>query len=384
LTSASTSAKNSPGGSPPDGKISPSKKAEVSVDEVLEESVNSMSASFEESNEISGEVSGTGNLRKAKDPLSARNANVVEVVSKRNARSTAAVSRTSGGSMMRKKTGWDGAAGADDDVFADDQTSTIKSGSNSPSAVQVDTNRGLPLSPLISSNNKPSSPANKSPLYKSAEDLENSYDDDDFEEIDEDIEELDMSRESSSRQSEGSSGLSRTKSGFIEKSVYGEPATNDNDSEGADMSDEFEIEHDDEGQAIHKPTRGDKSPNIKNGGGGSDWAFTKAGGNARLEKTQKSTESNFSLQDMEGSIASDDIEGMENSDSYSFLNESIGSMSKSKSPNPASRNATRLETSDRSELLEFSVTEQELSSSGQGLDQYDHVTNATLPPLKRK
>ena len=375
LTSSSTSAKNSPGGSPPDGKISPAKKQqEISVDEVLEESVNSMSASFEESNEISGEVTGTGNLRKARDPLSARNANVVEVTSKRNARSTAEVSRTSGGSMMRKKTGWDGAAGADDDVFADGE----QSNSSSPSATQIDTNRGLPLSPLITSDNKPASPTNTSPAYKSAEDLENSYDDDEFEEIDEDIEELEMSGESPSRRSGGSSGLSRTKSGFIEKSVYGNPKANgdDNDSEGADMSDEFEIEHDDDVGVVHKPTKGDNSPNLKKGGN-SDWAFTKAG-SARLDKTQKSTESNFSLQDMEGSIASDDIEGMENSDSYSFLNESIGSMSKSKSPKK------RLETSDRSELLEFSVTEQELSSSGQGLDQYDHVTNATLPPLKRK
>ena len=93
------------------------------------------------------------------------------------------------------------------------------------------------------------------------------------------------------------------------------------------------------------------------------------------------------LQDLDESVDSEEIEDFEmsvadNSDSFSFLNESTNSQ-RSKGVSHVSRALNTSKASEGSNVMDFSVTEQELSGSGTGLSDFDHAVKA-LPPLRNQ
>jgi hypothetical protein len=71
----------------------------------------------------------------------------------------------------------------------------------------------------------------------------------------------------------------------------------------------------------------------------------------------------------------------DNSDSFSFLNESTNSL-KSKNANRGGKTLNTSHTSEGSTMMDFSVDEREVSGDNStGLSEFDHTVKA-LPPLR--
>ena len=111
-------------------------------------------------------------------------------------------------------------------------------------------------------------------------------------------------------------------------------------------------------------------------------------GNIKEKRSPLKEEQNVVLQDLDESVDSEEIlddfevSVAENSDSFSFLNESMNSQ---RSKNKGTKVLNASYNSEGSNALEFSVTEQELSttSSAASVTEYDFTTKA-LPPLHKR
>ena len=120
------------------------------------------------------------------------------------------------------------------------------------------------------------------------------------------------------------------------------------------------------------------------------WANTKRGehGNIKEKRSPLKEEQNVVIQDLDESVDSEEIVDdfevsvAENSDSFSFLNESMNSQ---RSKNKSSKALNMSHTSEGSNVLEFSVTEQELSTTSSAASATDYdLTAKALPPLRNK
>jgi hypothetical protein len=120
------------------------------------------------------------------------------------------------------------------------------------------------------------------------------------------------------------------------------------------------------------------------------WANTKRGehGNIKERRSPLKEEQNVVIQDLDESVDSEEIVDdfevsvAENSDSFSFLNESMNSQ---RSKNKSSKALNMSHTSEGSNVLEFSVTEQELSTTSSAASATDYdLTAKALPPLRNK
>lgn len=343
----------------------------------------------------------------ASKPLNPVSTNVVNVRStnKRASRGDATALRLSSGATTRSSRGWnndDRNNDADFEFGENEKADGLQS--LSPENPVVGNRRLSPLenrasrSPTeISSTSGPDGITTGSALENlededdvgeismrsNQQDDDDAYEDD-YEDEFEDIEdELSPKQESSPSPKKGSL--------FTKKSPSKELRGTDGMVAKVESGDEFEDAFDDsfEGGGRHEisPLSKDKSAFVAR----KDTSKASWGTKGNKEKDVKKAASpkqdeEVILQDLDESVASEEIEDFEmsvadNSDSFSFLNESTNSL-KSKNANRGGKTLNTSYTSEGSTMMDFSVDEREVSGDNStGLSEFDHTVKA-LPPLR--
>jgi hypothetical protein len=388
------------------------------------------------------------NAAKPLDPVSTNVVNVRSNSNKRAARGDATASRLSG-STTRASRGWGNDDRHDDADFEFGETdkSAVAMSPESPNPNPENPAGGggsRRLSPLSSRNRSPpgSSPGDVTPPGgnnnpqnhqkqqqqhpgSALEDLDdddddgadnnkleasmrsNQQDEDDYEddyedEFEEAADLSDLSPKVAPKQESSppakSGGLFAKRSPGNDNNINSRSAA---DESGEDFEDAFDDSFglgDDSDHNNSPAALQDKRANSSNVNGNSakEKASWGTKGGAAVESKRKDSSSSSPLQkeeavvlqDLDESVASEDIEDFEvsvadNSDSFSFLNESMNSQ-RSKGGTTRSNSKAALNTSQASEgsnVMDFSVTEHELSSSAATLGDFDHAVKA-LPPLR--
>jgi hypothetical protein len=343
----------------------------------------------------------------ASKPLNPVSTNVVNVRStnKRTSRGDATALRLSGGATTRSSRGWnndDRNSDADFDFGENERAAGMQSlsqenpviGSRRLSPLENRANRSPTEQP---SSNSPNVVAAGSTLenlededdvgeisMRSNQQDDDAYDDDyedEFEDVDED---LSPKQESSPSPKKGSLFTNK----FAAKDLRG----TDEAAAKTESGDEFEDAFDDsfEGdQAEKSPLSKEKSTLVTNKETSEASWGTKGNKEKEIRKASSpKQDEEVILQDLDESVASEEIEDFEmsvadNSDSFSFLNESTNSQ-KSKNMNRGGRVLNTSHASEGSTMMDFSVDEREVSGDhSTGLSEFDHTVKA-LPPLRNQ
>ena len=337
----------------------------------------------------------------ASKPLNPVSTNVVNVRSnsKRASRGDATALRLSGGATTRSSRGWNSDDRNSDADFEFQENDKAAMKNLSPENPAVGGSRRL--SPLGNRPNRsPSGVASpddgnirgiaSDSALENLEDEEdvaeismrsNQQDDDAYEEDYEDeFEEEDLTPKQESP-SPRKGGL------FTKKTAIKESTETEVNAARVESGDEFEDAFDDSFDGDQSPQTKEQSASAaKRASWGTKGVKVKDSNVTKNVVVPKQDEEVI-LQDLDESVDSEEIEDFEmsvadNSDSFSFLNESTNSQ-RSKGVSHVSRALNTSQASEGSNVMDFSVTEQELSGSGTGLSDFDHAVKA-LPPLRNQ